>query len=71
MGLKPPLQVPFIQAGGVTALLDIIVTGWPEGSKFAESQHDSGGGCTTGQRNVAGAAHQEQLFALMSFALAG
>ncbi|WIA22496.1 hypothetical protein OEZ86_009493 [Tetradesmus obliquus] len=41
VGLKPPLQVPFIQAGGVTALLDIIVTGWPEGSKFAESQHDS------------------------------
>lgn len=34
VALGPPLQPAFIQAGGVTALLDIVVDGWPDGSNL-------------------------------------
>jgi hypothetical protein len=42
VAFEQPLQPPFIKAGGVAAVLDVVINGWPEGSNFAEPQHKSG-----------------------------
>ncbi|KAF6261525.1 hypothetical protein COO60DRAFT_1679937 [Scenedesmus sp. NREL 46B-D3] len=41
VGMQQPLQPPFIKAGGITALLDVAISGWPKGSNVAEPQHES------------------------------
>jgi hypothetical protein len=42
VGLEPKLQPTFLEAGGTSVLIDILVADWPENSNFAASKSPLG-----------------------------